>query len=100
MAELVKRMWCPQCGDYGRSTSPGTNHLLHFIITLVLFVLSLPIFGTLALLWVVVWIVASTDRRWRCGECGARTKAVPGKAKADSVAYKIGKAFRARKADS
>ena len=46
---------------------PGTNHILHLILTLVTF-------GV----WIIVWVLAamaSSSNSYRCPHCGAPTKA-------------------------
>lgn len=61
MAEKVGRKWCRVCAEPRRVTSPGPNHLLHLI-------LSLLTFG----LWIIAWIVVALAADWTCTECGSR----------------------------
>ena len=51
---------CPQCNQYTLHARPGTNHLLHLIVTVFLC-------GA----WIPIWILSSLKiGGWRCQSCG------------------------------
>ncbi len=55
--------FCKSCHKQVRIIRPGTNHVLHLLLTLCTFGL-----------WVFVWILVSIKiGGWRCAQCGMRT---------------------------
>jgi hypothetical protein len=52
--------FCKSCDRQTMIQRPGTNHILHLILS----VLTMGF-------WVVIWILASVKiGGWRCGSCG------------------------------
>ena len=55
-----KRGYCDDCEELIRAERPGTNHVLHLL-------LSLITFG----FWIIIWIMASIKiGGWQCPRCG------------------------------
>lgn len=62
MAEQRTGKFCKLCGVQTMAVRPGTNHLLHLVLTLLT-----------AGIWVFVWIgVAIQFGGWRCSKCGSK----------------------------
>lgn len=60
MADQRKSGFCRECKKRSVVTRPGTNHVLHLILT----VLTLGV-------WVFIWMLASMKiGGWRCATCG------------------------------
>lgn len=60
MTDRVERMWCDDCQDWQAAVSPGPNHILHLLLTLVT-----------GGIWIIVWIFAGLVSDFRCRECGS-----------------------------
>ncbi len=69
-------MNCPHCGERTAASRPGTNHLLHFLATIVIGIVAFPVFGLLAFAaWLPVWVLSSIRiGGWRCNRCGTRAR--------------------------
>lgn len=75
MALRQKQEYCNTCKQMRLFQAPGTNHVLHLLITIVLFVISAPFFGALGFLWILAWIGMSRSRGvFRCTQCGEKYK--------------------------
>ena len=62
MAIEHAQKWCQYCQRYTLAVRPGTNHILHFLIT----------FLTCGL-WAFVWLGQSAKiGGWRCPGCGGK----------------------------
>lgn len=62
MAEQRKQRNCKACGKKVLAIRPGTNHLLHFFISL--FTIGF---------WIPVWIFTAIQiGGWRCPNCGGK----------------------------
>ena len=60
MATQHKQGYCKQCKQIRPVMRPGTNHILHLILSIVT-----------AGIWVIVWILAAVKiGGWRCESCG------------------------------
>lgn len=54
--------WCKRCARNVLATRPGTNHILHLLLSLVT-----------CGLWLIIWILASVRiGGWRCQTCGKK----------------------------
>ncbi len=54
---------------------PGTNHVLHLLITLILFAISSFAFGILGFIWLIIWILCAASKgSYRCTQCGEAAK--------------------------
>jgi len=61
MAHQEKSGHCKQCKEMRVVRRPGTNHILHLILTVLT-----------AGLWLIVWIGVSIKfGGWRCSTCGS-----------------------------
>ena len=55
--------YCKRCKSYRLIRRPGTNHLLHFLLTL--FTVGL---------WFPIWVLTSIQfGGWKCSSCGKAT---------------------------
>lgn len=62
MAEDKKQAYCQECGENVLVTRKGTNHILHFILS----VLTLGV-------WIPIWILSAIKvGGWRCNRCGSK----------------------------
>ena len=60
--ELRTQKFCTTCNGPRLFIKPGTNHLVHALVSLFL-----------CGLWIPVWIIATLGNnmaRWRCTQCG------------------------------
>lgn len=63
MAVQESTGYCKRCKKHVMIRRAGTNHLLHFFLTLFTFGL-----------WLLVWVLASVKiGGWRCSQCGRTT---------------------------
>ncbi len=54
--------FCAVCGAQRKVERPGTNHVLHLLLTIFT-----------CMLWLVVWFLVSVQfGGWRCTFCGSR----------------------------
>jgi len=63
MADMIDRKYCPGCRQHTKFVKRRCPHLVHFIITLL-------VVG----LWLPVWILHAIKRSsepWRCDHCGS-----------------------------
>lgn len=75
MALRQKQEYCNTCKQMRLFQAPGTNHILHLLITIAIFVISAPFFGALGFLWILAWIGMSRSRGvFRCTQCGEKYK--------------------------
>ena len=87
MAMQQKQEMCKTCNRMRLFQAPGTNHVLHLLITIVLFVISAPFFGALGFLWILTWIGMSRSKGvFRCTQCGEKYKQSLGSQAKDLVA--------------
>lgn len=62
MADQHTQAYCRECECRVRATRPGTNHILHLLLSVI----------TMGF-WVVVWILAAVKiGGWSCPHCGSR----------------------------
>lgn len=62
MSMQIKSGFCKVCNDTVRVSRPGTNHILHLILTIFT-----------GGLWILIWILcAITGDHWRCDRCGSK----------------------------
>jgi len=62
MAEEKSTAFCETCNAQRLIVRPGTNHILHLLLTLVTFGL-----------WLIVWIFGTIKiGGWRCSVCGTK----------------------------
>lgn len=67
MAAEETQKFCPSCNHNVLARRPGTNHILHFLIT----------FFTCGL-WLLFWAGASVKfGGWRCSMCGSAQLELP-----------------------
>ena len=60
MAEDKTSMFCESCDSQVLAVRPGTNHVLHLLLSIVT-----------GGLWIIVWILLSVRvGGWRCSRCG------------------------------
>ena len=64
VAEVHSQQFCKTCGKLTLHTRPGTNNLVHALVTLFLCGLWLPV-------WIVVGIVNASHRP-HCTQCGGK----------------------------
>jgi hypothetical protein len=62
----AENRYCVTCGRPTRHESPGANHILHLLLTIVTAAIS----GGIPW-WIAIWIVATFARAWSCSTCGA-----------------------------
>lgn len=75
MAMQQKQEMCKTCKQMRLFQAPGTSHVLHLLITIVLFVISAPLFGLLGIFWLFVWFgLAQSRGTYRCTQCGEKYK--------------------------
>jgi hypothetical protein len=73
MEEQKKSGHCKKCDKDVKVLKKGANHMFHLIITIALGVATAPLYGVGAIVWGVIWIVASLKTgSWHCDECGAK----------------------------
>lgn len=62
MAEQRRGKFCRLCGKQTLAVRPGTNHVLHLLLSIV----------TLGI-WLPVWLGLSIKfGGWKCSQCGSR----------------------------
>lgn len=62
MATKHKQGFCKDCEKLVPVTSPGTNHILHLLLSIIT-----------AGIWVIIWILAAiSSGPWRCSICGGK----------------------------
>lgn len=67
MAEEVSTGYCKVCAKQTKIARPGTNHILHLILTVITFGI-----------WSVIWLLSAIKiGGWRCATCGARVSRKP-----------------------
>ena len=72
MAQEYTAGYCNSCKADRKLERRGTNHVLHLLITIVLYFFTLPLFGIGALIWIVVWFLSSIKiGGWHCSVCGS-----------------------------
>jgi hypothetical protein len=60
MAEEKKRKYCKDCEQKVLAVRPGTNHVLHLLLTI-----------CTAGLWLIIWVLVSAKiGGWKCPICG------------------------------
>jgi hypothetical protein len=64
MAEVQSQKFCRTCGKLTLHTRPGTNNLLHALVSLFLCGAWIPV-------WIIVGIV-NVSRSPRCAQCGGQ----------------------------
>jgi len=61
MALEYKSGFCKKCNQNRKVERPGTNHILHLLLTIFT-----------AGFWLIIWILSSIRfGGWRCGACGS-----------------------------
>lgn len=64
MSVQQARGWCDDCEKNMKIERPGTNHVLHIILSLL----------TLGL-WIPIWSICSIKiGGWRCVQCGSKCR--------------------------
>lgn len=54
--------WCKHCKAQVLATRPGTNHILHLLLSIVT-----------CGLWIVIWVLSAIKiGGWRCTRCGLK----------------------------
>lgn len=62
MAFQESSKWCRSCKKQVLVRRPGTNHLLHLILSVVT-----------AGVWVIIWLLSCVRfGGWRCSQCGRK----------------------------
>lgn len=66
----ISSAYCNECKEQRKIERKGTSHLLHFLIMVILGMLTM---GVGAIVWLFVWIMASMKfGGWRCSSCGSK----------------------------
>ncbi len=69
MASEKTQKFCQSCNKNVLAERKGTNHLLHFLITVVFGIFT---YGIGSIIWIVVWILLTIKiGGWRCTSCGS-----------------------------
>lgn len=68
-----KQLFCKTCNQPRLYQRSGTHHLLHLIVTIVLFAVSAPLLGILGFVWLFIWALCTIFKQpYRCTQCGSR----------------------------
>ena len=69
MAQEYVEGYCNQCNAKRKVERKSTNHILHFIITVILGIFTI---GIGSAVWIVIWILSSIKiGGWICSTCGS-----------------------------
>jgi ribosomal protein L37AE/L43A len=69
MAYQETSKFCSYCGKQVLARRPGTNHILHLLLTLIT-----------AGFWLIIWVLTSVKfGGWRCSICGQKVTSNPSK---------------------
>lgn len=61
MAQQSKQGFCKTCNQMRLVNRPGTNHILHLLLSIIT-----------GGIWLIVWILTSVKiGGWRCSQCGS-----------------------------
>lgn len=71
MGMQQKQAYCNTCKQLRLFQRAGTNHVLHLLITVVLFSVSSFVFGILGFAWLFIWFLCAVSKGpYRCTQCG------------------------------
>ena len=75
MAIEKTQKFCKSCNKNVLVERKGTNHILHFLITVILGFFTM---GIGAVVWIMIWILATVKiGGWRCTNCGSTKLSSP-----------------------
>ena len=75
MAMEKTQKFCKSCNRNVLAERKGTNHILHFLITVILGIFTM---GIGAIIWIIIWILATIKiGGWRCSNCGGTKLSSP-----------------------
>ena len=67
--------YCKFCEKQVMVRRKGCNNILHFVITIILAVITSPLFFIGGVLWFGIWVLDSIKiGGWRCTNCGQIAK--------------------------